>query len=172
MSDEQRGDGQSTIPAAAPQAPDQAQQLILNAQYIKDLSFESPRAPQILLQPVQPAVDVNVDVRGRNVGTDVYEVVLTINATAKVGADTVFLIELAYGGVVTIRNVPQAMMGFAVFVETPRLLFPFARAIIANATRDGGFPPLLINPIDFADLLRRQQAAAGGVPPSVPSAGV
>ena len=165
MAEEQKGDGQSGIAAPAPApaptpAPAQAQQLIVNVQYVKDLSFESPRAPQSLLQPAtQPAVEVNVDVKARNLGPEAYEVVLTINATARSGEDTVFLIELAYGAVVTIRNVPEQLVGALVLVETPRLLFPFARAIIAEATRDGGFPPLMINPIDFGELLRRQQAA-------------
>ena len=69
-----------------------------------------------------------------------------------------FLVELAYGTVVTVKNTPQEMLAPLILVETPRIVFPFARAIIANATRDGGFPPLMINPIDFAELLRRQQA--------------
>ena len=71
-----------------------------------------------------------------------------------------FLVELAYGAVVTVRNTPPEMLGPMVLIETPRIIFPFARAVIANATRDGGFPPLMINPIDFAELLRRQQADA------------
>jgi preprotein translocase subunit SecB len=143
---------------AAP-APDAGhQQLVVNAQYIKDLSFENPRAPQSLFQQQSPpAVEINVDVKARNIGPENYEVLLTINATAKAGEDTVFLIELAYGTVVTIRNTPEAMLPGLILVETPRIMFPFARAVIANATRDGGFPPLLINPIDFGELLRRQQ---------------
>jgi preprotein translocase subunit SecB len=137
------------------------QQLILNAQYIKDLSFENPRAPQSFVQqPVQPDVEINVDVKARNLNPDVFEVVLTINATARAQGETVFLVELAYGSVVTIHNATPEMLPMLVLVETPRIVFPFARAIIANATRDGGFPPLMINPIDFAELLRRQQADA------------
>ena len=169
MADVARGDGQA---AANPAEAQQGQQLIVNAQYIKDLSFESPRAPQTLLQPAgQPSVEVNVDVQARNLGPEMFEIVLTIKATASVASDTVFLVELAYGTVVTIRNVPEAMLPGLIVVETPRLMFPFARAIIADATRDGGFPPLMINPIDFGELLRRQQAGAQGipVPPSGPA---
>ncbi|HZT86611.1 MAG TPA: protein-export chaperone SecB [Stellaceae bacterium] len=161
MAEETQGNGAN---AAPPQAQPQ-QQLIVNAQYIKDLSFESPRAPQTLLQPAgQPAVEVNVDVKGRNLGPEVYEVVLTINATAKTGDDPVFLVELAYGAVVSIRNTPEAMIGPLLMVETPRIIFPFARAIIADATRDGGFPPLMINPIDFGELLRHQQGQTAPPP--------
>ena len=136
-----------------------AQQLILNAQYIKDLSFENPRAPQSLIQQsAQPEVEINVDVKARNLGPEFYEVVLTINATARAQGETVFLVELAYGCVVTVKNATTETLPALILVETPRIAFPFARAIIANATRDGGFPPLMINPIDFGELLRRQQA--------------
>jgi preprotein translocase subunit SecB len=143
----------------APKIPSEPHQLILNAQYIKDLSFENPRAPQSLIQQTTPPdVEINVDVKARNLGPDVFEVVLTINATARVQGETVFLVELAYGSVVTIKSAPTELVPTLVLVEAPRIVFPFARAVIANATRDGGFPPLMINPIDFAELLRRQQA--------------
>ncbi len=142
-------------------ASEQAYQLIVNAQYIKDLSFENPRAPQSLTQQTSaPAVEINVDVKAQNLGADAYEVVLTVNASAKVDAGPLFLIELIYGAVVTVRNVPQTALTPIILVEVPLLLFPFARNIIADATRDGGFPPLMINPIDFAELLRREQTVA------------
>ena len=156
MAEETTGNG-ATSPAT--DSPPGAQQLILNAQYIKDLSFENPRAPQSLIQQsAQPEVEINVDVKAHNLGPEFYEVVLTINATARAQAETVFLVELAYGCVVTVKNATAEMLPALILVETPRIAFPFARAIIANATRDGGFPPLMINPIDFAELLRRQQA--------------
>jgi preprotein translocase subunit SecB len=147
--------------AAAPPANGAADhQLVVNAQYIKDLSFENPRAPHSLLQQKEPPeVQLNVDVKAQALGQDVFEVVLSISAKANAGSEVVFVTELAYAAVVTIRNTPQEMVAALLLVETPRLLFPFARTIIANATREGGFPPLLIHPIDFADLLRRQQAA-------------
>jgi preprotein translocase subunit SecB len=153
----------------APQFQAQQQQLIVNAQYIKDLSFENPRAPHSLGQPGgQPAVDINVDVKAQSLGTENFEVVLTINASAKVQDEPLFLVELAYGAIITVHNVPQEFLSAVVLVETPRLMFPFARNIIADTTRDGGFPPLMINPIDFGELLRRNtaaQAAAGTPPP-------
>jgi preprotein translocase subunit SecB len=158
MAEEARGNGQGDPP---PVGGEGAQQLIVNAQYIKDLSFENPRAPQSLVQQTSPpAVDINVDVKAHNLGPEVFEVILTINATARTQDEPVFLVELAYGTVVTVKNTPAEMLPALILVETPRIVFPFARAIIANATRDGGFPPLMINPIDFADLLRRQQIDA------------
>ena len=158
MAEEPSGNGQSGPPSVA---PDEPQQMIVNAQYVKDLSFENPRAPQSLIQQTTaPEVDINVDVKARNLNPEVFEVILTINATARLQGETIFLVELAYGTVVTLRNTPPEMISALILIETPRLVFPFARAVIANATRDGGFPPLMINPIDFAELLRRQQADA------------
>jgi preprotein translocase subunit SecB len=158
MGEQKAGNGTNGTPAMSPSGP---QQLIVNAQYVKDLSFENPRAPQSLIQQTaQPEVEINVDVKAHNLSPEVFEVVLTINATARAQGEAVFLVELSYGSVVTLVNAPAEMLPMLVLVEAPRIVFPFARAIIANATRDGGFPPLMINPIDFAELLRRQQAAA------------
>ena len=157
MAEETTSNGADGAATTSPAGP---QELILNAQYIKDLSFENPRAPQSLIQQTaQPDVEINVDVKANNLGPELFEVVLTINATARAQGETVFLVELAYGSVVTIKNATAELLPMLVLVETPRIVFPFARAVIANATRDGGFPPLMINPIDFAELLRRQQAA-------------
>lgn len=151
-----------TPPGAAPPA---GQQLVIAAQYIKDLSFENPRAPQSLTQQSQtPAVEINVDVKATAIGGDNYEVVLTINASAKVEAGPLFVLELVYGAVATVRNIPQPALAPVILVEVPRLMFPFARNIIAEATRDGGFPPLMINPIDFMELLRREQTAVAKPP--------
>lgn len=164
------GNGQEATPGAA---ADTAQRLIVNAQYIKDLSFENPRAPQSLTQQnAAPAVDINVDVNAQPLSPETFEVVLTVKASAKVNDDPLFLLELVYGAVVTVRNVPREMLPPILLVETPRLMFPFARNIVADATREGGFPPLMINPIDFTDLLRRSAAAAPDAPENnLPSAG-
>jgi preprotein translocase subunit SecB len=165
------GNGQQT---ALPGTPDGSQQLVVNAQYVKDLSFENPRAPQGLAQPATaPAVEINIDVKAQTLNTDVYEVVLTINGSAKINNETLFVVELAYGAVVTVRNVPQETLPLILLVETPRLMFPFARNIIADATRDGGYPPLMINPVDFGELLRRNQqqsAMPAGTAPGTTSA--
>jgi preprotein translocase subunit SecB len=155
------GNGPSA-PGAAGILPDQTQgqQLIINAQYIKDLSFENPRAPHSLRQQqTQPSVEINVDVKAQSLGPDTYEVMLTIKSSANVQNEALFIIELSYAAVVTVRNVSQELLSPVILVETPRLLFPFARNIIAETTRDGGFPPLMINPIDFGELLRRNTAA-------------
>lgn len=136
-------------------------QVFINAQYVKDFSFENPRAPHSLTQQQQqPEVQVGVDVKAQGLAPGLYEVLLTVHADAKANNERVFLVEVVYGGVVTVQNVPESDMARVLLVETPKLLFPFARAIVANATREGGFMPLLLRPIDFAELVRQQQAAA------------
>jgi preprotein translocase subunit SecB len=158
------GNGQQAAPAAGAEA---GQRLIVNAQYIKDLSFENPRAPHSLQQQsTAPAVDINVDVNAQNLNPETYEVVLTIKASAKINNDPLFLLELTYGAVVTVHNLPRDMLPAVLLVETPRLMFQFARNIIADATRDGGFPPLMVNPIDFTELLRRSAAEVPAAPQS------
>ena len=151
---------------------DGRRQVMINAQYVKDLSFENPRAPQSLLQPqsTPPEVQISVDVKAGTLAPEIYEVIMTLRADAKHGADSVFVVELVYGAVVTLANTPPDDIAPALMVETPRQLFPFARAILAEVTRDGGFTPLLLNPIDFAEIYKRrveaaaQQTAPGTVP--------
>jgi len=143
--------------AQAPAGAAPSGSLQINAQYVKDLSFENPHAPQSLTQQLQPEVGINVDVKARGLGNDMYEVILTVNATAKQQEDQIFVVELTYGAVATAKSDNQELAAMLILVETPRLLFPFARQIIADVTRNGGFPPLMINPIDFGELLRRQQ---------------
>ncbi len=162
---------------AAPPADAPGYQLIVNTQYLKDLSFESPRAPQTLMaQREAPEVNLSADVKARSLGPDVYEVVLTMGAHARHNDDPVFVVELSYAAVVTIKDAAAELVPLLVFVETPRMLFPVARAVMANATRDGGFPPLLVNPIDFAELLRREherarkEQEAGGAPQPIAQA--
>ena len=131
--------------------------LIVNVQYVKDISFENPRAPASLMGSKEPPkIDVNVNVNARNLSEQTYEVSLTIRADAKSGEETAFVTELVYGGVFTLANLPEEALRPTLLIECPRLLFPFARRIIADATRDGGFPPLFINPIDFVALYRNQ----------------
>lgn len=148
----------SDTAAAAPQALTYA----INAQYVKDLSFENPRSPQVFaMAGQQPQVSVGVGVNVNKLGDTAYEIVLTINADAKHGEDSVFVIELAYAGIVTTpANVSEETLQPLLMIEVPRQLFPFARAILSNATRDGGFPPLLLSPVDFGDLYRQQAAGA------------
>jgi preprotein translocase subunit SecB len=146
----------------------QAMPLQLNIQYTKDLSFEVPGAPEIYVNlREQPRVDLSLDVQARPVPgqQNVYEVSLQIRADAKVAETSCFIAELAYCGVFTV-NVPQEHLEPVLLVECPRLLFPFARNILADVTRDGGFPPVMLAPIDFVALWqsRRQGAMAGGQP--------
>jgi preprotein translocase subunit SecB len=156
---------QDETTGAPPNGGDAAQagppQLFINAQYVKDLSFENPRAPQSLMQQKgPPEVSLDVDVKVRDLAPGLFEVALTISAEAKAEGETAFIAQLTYCGVVSVQNALPDMLSAMILIETPRLLFPFARNVIAAATRDGGFPPLLINPIDFAALVRREQEKA------------
>jgi len=159
----------SPIPTeAAPQAPP----LLVNVQYVKDLSFEVPNAPAIYSTlRAAPRVDINLDVQARRIqdGQDVYEVVLVIRAEASepalngatppdAAAARVFLAELSYGGIFTLNGIPENAIEPILLVECPRLLFPFARNILADVTREGGFPPVLLQPIDFVALWQARRA--------------
>lgn len=155
--------------------------LVVNIQYVKDLSFEVPGAPQIFTQlKTQPQVNINLDVQARRVqeGQNVFEVSIMIRAEAHepVGQGgngqaapapaTVFVAELTYAGVFTLSGLPDNALEPVLLVECPRILFPFARNILADVTRDGGFPPVLLQPIDFVALWQsrrqqQQQAPAG-----------
>lgn len=127
-------------------------QIAINAQYIKDLSFENPNAPASLAGSNEaPKIDVSVDIRVQNLKDDTFEVVLVINSQAKAGKHNIFVIELAYAGVFTI-NVPEQDREAVLMIYCPGVIFPFARRILADISRDGGFPPLMLDPIDFASL--------------------
>jgi preprotein translocase subunit SecB len=136
------------------------------AQYLKDLSFESPNAPQSLLEPsaAQPAIDIDVNVNARGLGANRFEVELSASARARRDKEVVFVVEAAYAGAFEIRNVPADQMEMVLLVECPRILFPFLRQIIAEATRNGNFPPLLLEPIDFFTIYRQnaERARASG----------
>ena len=135
-------------------------QVQILSQYVKDLSFENPNAPEIYKPgTAQPQVQVNVGVNSRNLEEGRYEVTLNIKADAKSGEQQAFLVELAYAGVAALPNATKEQVPPLLLVEVPRLLFPFARSVIADATRDGGFPPLMVQPVDFVDLFRRQLQA-------------
>lgn len=138
-------------------------QVGLLTQYVKDLSFENPNAPRTLqnVGQAQPRIEVNVNVGARRLGDEVFEVELRIEATARQETEKAFQVELLYAGLFGIRNIPEETMEPFLIVEAPRLLFPFARRIIADATRDGGFPPLLLEPIDFAALYMQQKQNSG-----------
>ena len=128
------------------------------AQYIKDLSVESPSAPQVFQWQTQPALDVQFGINGDKVGDDVHEIVLKIDVSAKSDSGTHFIVDLSYAGLFAFRNIPEEALPPFLLVEAPRLLFPFARRIIADTVIDGGFPPLLLDPIDFAGVYAARKA--------------
>lgn len=181
--------------AAAP--GQQMPPLVVNVQYIKDLSFEVPNAPEIYATlRSQPAVQINLDVQARALqeGQNVYEVVLAVKADARetpqapaagqngavqngVGQNgaaqpggvqpegrPVFIVELQYAGVFTLNGVPPEAVEPLLLIECPRLLFPFARSVLSDVTREGGFPPVLLQPIDFVGLWQSRRQAAGAAP--------
>ena len=153
--------------APAEQAPPQLNVL---AQYTKDLSFENPNAPGSLApQQQQPAINIQINVNANNVGQDDYEVALSVEGKAENAGKVMFSFELVYAGVFRILNVPKENLHPLVMIECPRLLFPFAREIIATSVRNGGFQPLLLNPIDFVELYRQRLAAAPAAPPLNPT---
>jgi preprotein translocase subunit SecB len=139
--------------------------LSILTQYVKDLSFENPRAPMGLApgQP-RPEIQISVDVGAKGVAEGHYEVVLQINIEAKAGDTPFFVSELTYAGVFALANIPEDTLQPLLLIECPRILFPFARRIVADVTRDGGLPPLLLDPIDFATLYRRRLAQRAAQP--------
>ncbi|WP_052046079.1 protein-export chaperone SecB [Candidatus Paracaedibacter symbiosus] len=133
--------------------------IIVRAQYIRDLSFENPNPLTIFTSDseIQPNIGVSVQAKAQNLGERNFEVVLDIKVEAKREEDTMFVAELSYAGVVTVANeVEEINLNRFVMVEAPHLLFPYARNIISDMTRDGGYPPLMLSPVDFAALFHQQ----------------
>ena len=142
-------------PAEAPEAP-----LAIAVQYVRDFSFENPNAPQSLNEMGNnPSITVDMNVDAKQLGERQYEVILRVGAKAAKDTRTIFEVELQYAGICQIgKIVPDDQISPLVMIEGPRMLFPFARGIIANATRDGGFPPLLLNPVNFVALYQQMAA--------------
>jgi len=124
----------------------------INAQYIKDFSFENPNSPGSLQPKSEPSVEVNVDVQAVPLSDHVYEVSLTTSITGRDETQTLFIIELVYAGVFTFQGETDDNIQPALLIDCPQLLFPFARSIISGVTQNGGFPPLLLQPVNFAQL--------------------
>ena len=154
--------GADTLPAAG-----------MISQYVKDLSFENPNAPGIYQNTNAPQIDVQFNIGASQVGEDVHEVVLKIDVRAQAGDAVAFVVDLSYAGLFGMRNVPAEHIQPFILGEAPRLLFPFARRVLADAVRDGGFPPLLLEPIDFNGLYIQQAAARAqdGEPTSIEGVG-
>lgn len=147
-------DTPNTDDAAAPGSS--APPVTIGAQYIKDLSFEAPSTPGVfsMMQSNAPDIQINVDVRANHLQDKTYEVVLFAHAQCKVGDTTAFILELSYGGLFGV-NAPDEHLQPLLLIECPRLLFPFLRNIIADVSRDGGFPPLMLSPLDFVEMYRK-----------------
>lgn len=142
-------------------------------QYVKDLSVENPNAPDVFQWKEQPKIDVQFNIGAEAASDEVHEVAVKINITATTSQGTAYIVELAYCGLVGIRNVPEDQAHAFLFAEAPRILFPFARRVVSDAVRDAGFPPLMVDPIDFNGLYmqqlqakRQQEGVAGGVAPA------
>ena len=155
---EQRGQAPGPTPAAgAGVGP--APQLNVLAQYTKYLSFENPNAPKSLGQPgQQPAINIQINVNPNQLSNTDFEIELKLEGKAEVSGTVLFNFELVYAGVFRLQNIPQEQIGPIVMIECPRLLFPFAREIVADAVVHGGFPPLMLDPVDFVGLYRQKIA--------------
>lgn len=148
----------------------QAPGLGVLGQYIKDFSFENPNAPQsLMMQPDQPpAVDVQINVNAKPMSETDFEVELKVDVKAedKKAKRVLFNLELAYAGVFRITNVPKESIQPLVLIECPRILFPFVRRIVADTISEGGFPPIMLQPVDFAALYRAKSESAAATKPS------
>jgi preprotein translocase subunit SecB len=148
----------------------------LIGQYIRDMSFENPGAPgSIMLGGANPTFNVGINVGVKKQADDIYAVEITLNAKAERDKTVLFNVELIYGGVYRMKNIPESQLAPLLLVECPRLIFPFARQALATITQQGGFPPLMMEPVDFNAIyqqnLRQLQAAqAQGGPPPAPVA--
>ena len=143
-------------------------QVSILAQYVKDLSVENPSAPQVFSWQVQPTLDVQFNIGVNPAGEGVHEVMLKIDVSARSDNGVHFVVDLSYAGLFGLRNLPDEALQPFLLIEAPRLLFPFARQIVAEAVSNTGFPPLLLDPIDFAGAymsqLQAQQGSAGEDP--------
>lgn len=137
------------------------------SQYIKDLSFETPNAPEIYLTPrAKPDINLAIDIDAKKVANEIFEITLKIKADAAEDKKKIFICEVSYSGLFALQNIEEAMTEQVLLVYCPNLLFPFIRKLIANLTIDSGFPPLMIDPIDFADLYSKRKAITDSSPVS------
>lgn len=137
---------------------DTAPQVGMISQYVKDLSFENPNAPAVYQWQSQPQIEVQFNIGTNQLADDVYEVALRIEVIARADSNTAFAVDLLYAGLFAMRNLPAEQLQPFLLAEGPRLLFPFARRVVSDAIRDGGFPPLLLDPIDFGQLYMERAA--------------
>jgi preprotein translocase subunit SecB len=153
--------GAMPVPPTADNGADAGPGVRILAQFIRDLSFENPRAPESLRATgAPPQIELGVEMNARQRPDELYEVDMKLTATAQNDAGPVFQVELLYGGLFQIQGVPQAEVEPVLLIECPRYLFPFARRVIADLTGEGGFPPFMLDPIDFAGVYAARQAQA------------
>lgn len=168
MADQKKsnGGGKSAAPAHGDQADQQQVSIQIVGQYIKDLSFENPNVDKLIDGPGEsPNLQIQVNVNGRRVSDGLFESAIDFKATAANKIGTIYDMELIYAGLFKIQNIPNEALEPFLLINCPSILFPFLRRLVADISREGGFPPLLLDPIDFAGLyMRRQQemAAAKG----------
>ena len=160
MADEDNGN--ITTPDPVANGADKQPQIGVLSQYVKDLSVENPNAPDVYQWEGQPQIDVQFNIGATEVSDEVHEVELKIEVTAKADQGVAFGVELLYCGLFGLRNVTDDQAHPFLFAEAPRLLFPFARAIVSDAVRDAGFQPLMLEPIDFTALYMQQREAQAG----------
>ena len=153
--DEQDSTGSTPQPNGADTAP----VIGMISQYVKDLSFENPNAPAIYQNQTAPEVEVQFNIGAAQIGDDIHEVILKIDVRSTIEGTTAFVVDLSYGGLFGLRNIPDEHLQPFLLAEAPRLLFPFARRVLADAVRDGGFAPLMLDPIDFGALYMQQVQA-------------
>lgn len=153
-------DAQPTDQQFGPNGADNGPAIGLISQYVKDLSFENPNAPASYQWTSQPQIDVQFNIGSQPVGEGVFESAIKIDITSTHSEGQSFVVDLTYAGLFGVRNVPDEQVQAFLLAEAPRIIFPFARRVIADAVRDGGFPPLLLEPIDFHGLFLQQQQQA------------
>ncbi len=156
------GDGANGM-GAAPVPEGTAPMFSVLVQYSKDFSFENPNAPQSLMQQTaQPQISIQINVNPKQLAETDYEVELKLDGKAEHGGNVLFAFDLNYAGVFRLVNIPQENLGPLLMIECPRLLFPYAREIISNAIANGGFPPLMLNPVDFVGLYQQRMTEMQG----------
>lgn len=136
--------------------------------YVKDLSVEVPNAPEIFLEREAPQINIQLNTSGRGVGEGIYEVVLTVTVTAKVGEKNVFLVEVGQAGVFRIQNVPEDQMEPLIAVACPNILFPYAREAVSDAVSRAGFQPIVLQPVNFEGMYMQRLQEQAGAPAEVP----
>ncbi len=142
-------------PAAAP--PSDAPQFSIEKLYVKDASLEVPNAPQIFLERDAPNIDISLHHESKQIEPDIFQTVLTVTVTAKIGEKTMFLVEVGQAGIFVCRNIPQNDLTGLLAIATPNILYPYAREVVSDLVVRAGFPPVILNPVNFEALAQAQQ---------------